>query len=268
MPLARALAIAVVLMLVWGVVAQAQQQNKPAQFLQLTITTVRGSAVNDYEEFVKKVNAARDKTPGSPAQVIYAVNLGGPAFTYYTVTQWEKWADRDKFPNFVQMLTKVYSEAETARLQKMQRDAIVQQRTEVFALDAIASLNPKVFDPPAAFINLQRTVLQPELAGAYAAALAKLKNAEEKAGDKRTIIRRNAIQGASFVRYQAVQMAKQSDRDLQNPNAGDSMRKIYGDVEATQIQDVLNRAIRNRQQIFLAYRPDLSKPKATVSSSN
>ena len=256
MRLTRALAIAVVLMLVWGVVAQAQQQNKPAQFLQLTITTVRGSAVNDYEEFVKKVNAARDKTPGSPAQVIYAVNLGGPAFTYYTVTQWEKWADRDKFPNFVQMLTKVYSEAETARLQKMQRDAIVQQRTEVFALDAIASLNPKVFDPPAAFINLQRTELQPELAGAYAAALAKLKNAEEKAGDKRTIIRRNAIQGASFVRYQAVQMAKQSDRDLQNPNAGDSMRKIYGDAEATQIQDILNRAIRNRQASL--YRPSVA----------
>ena len=162
MRLARALAIAVVLVLVWGVVAQAQQQNKPAQFLQLTITTVRGLAVNDYEEFVKKVNAARDKTPGSPAQIIYAVNLGGPAFTYYTVTQWEKWADRDKFPNFVQMLTKVYSEAETARLQKMQRDAIVQQRTEVFALDAIASLNPKVFDPPAAFINLQRIELQPD----------------------------------------------------------------------------------------------------------
>jgi len=87
MRLARALAIAVVLMLVWGVVAQAQQQNRPAQLLQLTITTVRGSAVNDYEEFVKKVNAARDKTPGSPAQVIYGVNLGGPAFTYYTVTQ-------------------------------------------------------------------------------------------------------------------------------------------------------------------------------------
>ena len=66
---------AVVLMLVWGVVAQAQQQNKPAQFLQLTITTVRGSAVNDYEEFVKKVNAARDKTPGSPAHPSISVRV-------------------------------------------------------------------------------------------------------------------------------------------------------------------------------------------------
>jgi len=49
------------------------------------------------------------------------------------------------------------------------------------------------------------------------------------------------------------------NRDLPNPNAGDSLRKIYGNAEATQVQDILNRAIRNRQQIFLAYRPDLSK---------
>jgi hypothetical protein len=137
----------------------------------------------------------------------------------------------------------------------------------VFAYDANASLNPRLVDPPAAFINLQRTELQPELAGAFGAALAKLKNAEEKAGDKRTIIRRNAIQGAAFVRYQAVIISRLSDRDVQNPNGGDSLRKIYGNAEATQVQDTLNRAIKSRQQIFLAYRPDLSKPKPTGSST-
>src|ERR1700757_2339419 len=141
MRLARALAIAALLALVLGAVAQAQKQSKPAEFLQLTITTVRPSAVNDYEEFVKKANAARDKTPGSPRVLVYAVNLGGPGFTYYQLTEWEKWADREKFPNFGEMLTKVYGQAEAARLQKIQRDAIVQQRSEVFAFNANASLN-------------------------------------------------------------------------------------------------------------------------------
>ncbi len=265
---ARKLAIAVVLVLVSIVVAllvvQAQAQSKPAQFLQLTITTVKPSAINDYEEFVKKLNAARDKTAGSPAVSVYAVNLGGPAFTFYTVTQWEKWADREKFPNGGQMLTKVYGEAEAARLQKLQRDAIANQRTEVYAYDANASLNPKAADPPPAFINLQRTVLEPGMAGEYASALAKLKNAEEKAGDKRTIIRRNEIQGGAFVRYQAVLINKISDRDVDNPNAGDSLRKIYGNAEATQTQEIWNRAVRNRTQVFPAYRPDLSKRKPTT----
>src|SRR5262249_21922849 len=145
--------VAVVLVvLAWSLVAQTQAQNKPAQFLQLTITTVKPSAINDYEEFVKKLNAARDKTPGSPAVSVYAVNLGGPAFTFYTVTEWEKWVDREKFPNGGQMLTKAYGEAEAARLQKLQRDAIVNQRSEVYAYDGDASLNPKAADPPPAFI--------------------------------------------------------------------------------------------------------------------
>ena len=99
----RALTMAVVLVLVLGLMAQAQAQNKPAQFVQLTITTVRPSAINDYEDFVKKLNAARDKTPGSPRVLVYAVNLGGPAFTFYTIIEWEKWADREKFPNGCQM---------------------------------------------------------------------------------------------------------------------------------------------------------------------
>ena len=104
--------VAVILVvLAWSLVAQTQAQNKPAQFLQLTITTVKPSGINDYEEFVKKLNAARDKTGGSPAQLVYAVDLGGPGFTFYAITQREKWADRDTFPNGGQMLRKVYGEA-------------------------------------------------------------------------------------------------------------------------------------------------------------
>ena len=272
MRLGRALGIAVavvavLILLGWTLMSHAQAQSKPAQFLQLTITTVKPSAITDYEDTLKKVNAARDKMPGSPAQLVYAVNMGGAGFTFYTITTWEKWADREKFPNVGQALAKILGQAEADRLGKVARDSIVQTRSEVFAYDANASLNPKAADAPSAFINLQRTELLPEMAGAYAAALAKLKNAEQQAGDKRTIIRRNAIQGAAFVRYQAVDFAKLSDRDQQNPNAGDSLRKIYGNAEATQVQETLNRAVRNRQQIFLIYRPDLSKPKPTGTSS-
>src|SRR5436305_15000666 len=108
--------VAVVLVvLAWSLVAQTQAQNKPAQFLQLTITTVKPSAINDYEEFVKKLNAARDKTPGSPAVSVYAVNLGGPAFTFYTVSECESWAEREKFPNGGQILRQLYGDADAAR---------------------------------------------------------------------------------------------------------------------------------------------------------
>src|SRR5467141_594248 len=127
------LAIAVVLVLVFSVVAllvvQAQTPNKPAQFLQIQVTTVKATAVNDYEDFLKKLNAARDKTAGAPAALMYGVNLGGPAFTYYALTTFEKFADREKFPNGRAMLTKVYGEAEANRLLKNEFDANTQRRT-------------------------------------------------------------------------------------------------------------------------------------------
>src|SRR5438094_8018689 len=148
------IAAVVLVVLAWSLVAQTQAQNKPSQFLQLTITTVKPSAINDYEEFVKKLNGARDKTPGSPAVSVYAVNLGGPAFQFYTITQWETWADREKFPNGGQMLRKVYGDAAASRLQKLQRDAIVNQRSELYAYDAKASSHPTAAGPPPASLSL------------------------------------------------------------------------------------------------------------------
>ena len=244
-------------------VAQAQTQNKPAQFVQIAVTTVRPAAVPDYEDFLKKVNSARDKTSGSPRVLTYAVNLGGPGFTYYAFTGFEKWADREKFPVGQDMLTKVFGQAEASRLLKVVRDATTQTRSEVFAYVANASLNPKVNDPPAAFLNLQRNELLPERAAAYATAMTKIKTAQEKAGDKRTITRRNSVQGTGFVSTATTLVTKLSDRDQPNPNLGESLRKLYGDAEAAQIQETVNRAVRNRQQIFLNYRADLSHPRAT-----
>ena len=165
------------------------------------------------------------------------------------------------------MMAKVYGQAEATRLQKVQRDSVAQTRSEVFAYTADASLNPKNNDPLAAFMNLQRNELQPEMAAAYASAMTKIKTATEKAGDKRTIIRRNSVQGLGFTNYAVTLINKLSDRDVPNPNLGESLRKLYGDSEAAQIQDVANRGIRNRQQIFLNYRADLSHPKVTTSSN-
>ena len=82
------------------------------------------------EDFLKKLNAARDKTAGAPAALMYGVNLGGPAFTYYALTTFEKFPDREKFPNGRAMLTKVYGEAEANRLLKNEFDAITQFRAK------------------------------------------------------------------------------------------------------------------------------------------
>lgn len=267
MRFARAVTIAIVLVLVWSVVAQAQAQNKPAQFLQIQITTVKPTAVTDYEDFVKKLNAARDKTPGAPVVLMYGVNLGGPAFTYYAATPFERFADRERFPNGRDMLTKVYGQAEANRLLKIEFDAITQRRTEVYAYQADQSTNPKSFDPPAPFVTFQRNELIPEMNGQYANLMRKVKIAQEKAGDTRTIVRRNNAYGAGFTSIAITNHMKLSDRDQTNPNLGEALRKAFGDAEANQLQPIGDRSIRNRQTLFLNYRADLSHPKPTSSSN-
>ncbi len=72
--LTLALVAVVLVVLAWSLVGQGQAQNKPLQFMQVTVTTVRPSAINDYEEFMKKLNAARDKTPGSVDRRLRSIN--------------------------------------------------------------------------------------------------------------------------------------------------------------------------------------------------
>jgi hypothetical protein len=270
MRFAQTLALAVVLVLVCSACggAQAQAQNKPAQYLQIQVTTVKATAQTDYEDFLKKLNAARDKTPGAPRVLLYAVNLGGPAFTYYALTGFETFAERDRFPNGRDMLTKVYGQAEANRLLKIEFDAITQRRTELFTYQADQSTNPKAMDTPAQFLSLQRNELIPEMNGQYANLMRKTKIAQEKAGDKRTIIRRTNAYGTGFTSMAITWIAKAGDRDQTNPNLGEAMRKAFGDAEAAQLQPIGDRSIRNRQTLFMAYRADLSHQKATAGSSN
>jgi hypothetical protein len=159
---ARSLAIGVLFLLCFSVLAQAQApaQGKPPQFIQVTTTNVKPAAVPDYEDYLKKQLAARSKTPGAQMTTVYALTLGGPGNTYLIATPFEKWADREKWPNNLEMLTKVYGQAEANRLLKSVRDATEHQETEVFAYNANASVNAKVFDPPAPFVNIQMNELQ------------------------------------------------------------------------------------------------------------
>ena len=194
----------------------------------------------------------------------YAVTLGGPRLTFIQLTPFEKFADREKWPNGNDMLTKVYGAAEATRLVKTLRDAVANQRSEVFGYQDDQSTNPSKYSAaPAAFLSFQRTELAPEFAGEYANYQRKVKIAQEKAGDKRLITRRNNAYGTGFSALAVTRLDTLSDRDATNPNLAEAMRKAFGDAEAAQLQPLANHAVRSRQTLLLTYRADLSHPKAT-----
>ena len=260
----RTLTFGVLWILVLSVVAQAQ--SKPPQYLQVITLTVKPGAVADYEEYRKKFNAAQAKTAGAAPSVTYAVTYGGPGFTYMTAVPFEKFADREGLPSNADVLTKAYGQAEANRILKSFREAIVQQRTEVFTYQPNSSLNPKGFDPPSAFISLARAELNPGMGADYAMYLTKLKIAQEKAKDPRTIIRRTSAYGTAGVWHNATLYTKLSERDATLPPLGDIVRQAFGENEANQLLDINRRAVRTTQLWLLTYRADLSRPKPGITN--
>jgi hypothetical protein len=268
MSVIRGLAVGIVLMASSSAVAQAQGQTKPEALIQVTTVNVKPAMIPEWEDFQKKLNAARNKTPGSPLVSTYALTVGGPAATYRIVSPFEKWADREKWPAVSDTLAKVYGQAEANRLLKTVREATEHQETEVFSYQANASINPKLFDPPAAIVSLVRSEIHPEMYAAYSEFLNKLKIAREKSKDPRTITIHSSIYGTAFTVLATTTYAKLSDRDIviTAGNMDDLIRNAFGETEGTRLIDIGARAVRNRQVSILTYRADLSRPKASNSN--
>lgn len=89
----KPLALALPSLLVLPSVAVPQQ--KPARFIQVITTTVKPSAVTEYEDYVKKFIAGGNKV--GAAQYVYGhqVMMGGPGYTYQFVLPFHEWSELD-----------------------------------------------------------------------------------------------------------------------------------------------------------------------------
>lgn len=257
----RLMCLCVAVSLLFGFASLAAAQGQPAQFIQVVTVTVKSESVADYEDYVKKIQAAANKI-GAPQRVFASqVILGGPGFTYSFVLPFNKWGEVDTWPTIPEMLSKAYGDAEAAKILKAGRAAIDRSRSEVFRLLGDLSTRPKVFDPPPAFTFLVRTEVKPEMASAYELYLAKLKAAQEQLPNAPTANRRVSLQGQASTYVTATPFNKHSERDAW-PSPGEALRKAYGEAEASHILETSLRCVSNREFLVLAYRPDLSRPIA------
>ncbi len=123
------------------------------------------------------------------------------------------------------------------------------------------STKPKVFDPPAAFVQLFVTDVEPALVPAWEGYLARLKAAQEKAPQAPTAIRRVAVEGAANTYVTAVPFPSSAERDSWPSNL-DVLREAYGEAEARALNETRLRCTRNARLVVINYRPDLSRPTA------
>lgn len=237
--------------------AAVAQAPGPSEFLQVLTVTVKPEAVTDYEDYVKKVVASAAKTPGFPRVVTYQVTMGGPSYTYNFVLPFNKWADLDGWTPLSRALATFYGEAEAARIGRAGRSAVVHSESIVHRLLRDLSTKPRSFDPPAPFVFVVRTEVDPAMQRSYEEYLSKLKTAQEQSPDSPTAIRRVSALGPALTYSTAQFFTKHADRDAWTP-PGDALRKAHGEAEGRRLLEEGARAVRRREIYVLAFRPDLS----------
>lgn len=242
--------------------ATAQGQGaQPAQFVQVITSTVRPTGATDYEDVVKKIVAGANKIGAPQHWMAYGVAVGGPSYTYNVVLPFNTWSEIDGWTVVPQILSKAYGDAEAARLMKTFRASVERSETAVLRLLPDLSTRPKVFAPPATFLQIFVTDVEPELVPTWETFLARLKEAQEKAPQAPTSIRRVAVLGASNRYVTALPFSKYAERDAW-PSTMDVLRQAYGEAEARSLDETRLRATRQAQIMVLAYRPELSRPVA------
>jgi hypothetical protein len=260
----RLSALALCLQLGVGLASPAATQTSPAQpteFIQVITATVRAGAVTEYEDFIKKITAGANKIGAPQRWFVSHVSIGGPSLTYSIVLPFSKWSELDGWMTVPQMLLKAYGEAEGTKILKAGRAATERTETAVYRLLPDLSTRPKVFDPPARFVHLVVTEVEPAMVPAWESYLARLKAAQERSPQAPTAVRRVAVLGASNTYVTAVPFNKFADRDAWPANLA-ILSEAYGEAEARSLNDTRLRSTRNARQLVLTYRPDLSRPTA------
>jgi hypothetical protein len=259
------IAIGVVLSLV---VATAAWSQTPPGLTQIVTTTVKASAVGDYEDYLKKVAAARDKIGlRAPARsTVYTYRMGGPSFTYLIVSPFANWAEIDSWTPPAEILTKAYGEAEGGKILKMMRSAVESQKIEVLRVSSDLSRNLASAPPPYRFAVLNRVELLPGMGQSYNAALSKIKAATEKSGGFPPQLVATIVHGETPTYIQVTPFTKWADRDAA-PNFNEAMDKMYGESERRAIMETLGKATKNRESFVIAQRTDLSWTRKSPSTN-
>ena len=104
------------------------------------------------------------------------------------------------------------------------------------------------------------------MARSYRLFLSKVKAAQEQAPNARRVIRRVTAQGLAQTYLTASGFSKLAERDTW-PGVRELLDKAYGEEETRQLLDSQGRAVRKREFMVVAYRPDLSLPAGTETSS-
>jgi hypothetical protein len=108
------------------------------EYLQLMRTRVKPESVRDWEAVIGRYKAAAEQVAEAPTSIRRAAAVG-PVNLYLTSSPFSKYAERDAWPSFMDVLKKAYGEEEARSLDQRRRNSI--ESAETFILKYRADLS-------------------------------------------------------------------------------------------------------------------------------
>jgi hypothetical protein len=137
-------------------------QNQPAQYQFVCHVTVRPGADQQYEDYVKKIAEAFDKTESLPSWSTFQVSSGGPGGSYIVVLPFNTWAERDTWGTVPSILTKAFGEEEAAKILRAGSASMASYHMTVSSLQPELSTHPDRSSTVAANYLINRNEVKPD----------------------------------------------------------------------------------------------------------
>ena len=233
------------------------QTPPPAEYVTVASVKVKPAAAADFEDYLKKVNAAGLKIGLKIRADTYQVVQGGSPFEYNVVSGFQTLAELGAVPGVPAILTKALGDAEGGKIMRAGRTAI--ESVEFTTLRYLADISTKPRLPIASpFFQLVQVEIDPQLGAEYADYLRKTKAAGDKFAGAPTTLRHVNTFGPAFAYLSAQPFNTWAEREKW-PAPQAAMTAAFGEAEAAKLGAVNTRAVRSRNIRIVAHRPDLSR---------
>ncbi len=245
----------------------AISQDRPSKYLEVITVKTRPGAAPQFEDFVKKIVEGANKIGAQQTWGAGNVELGNQGTTYIFWLPFEKWGDRDGWTLYPEILSKAFGDKEAANIIRSGNVATesVETAAHVLLEDLTTGLQGAV--EPSKFIFVRRVEVEREMVSDYQLFIAKVKEAQEGTSNGRRSIRRLSVMGPRNIYSTATPFNQWSERD-EVPNFMEMMGKAHSEAEARELLDTVRRAVKRAETFVLRVRPDLSRLKASGSTTD
>lgn len=256
--LAFIVVVACVLSLFAPIVAQ---MPPPANFVAVATIKVRPAGVADFEDYLKKVQAAGLKIGLKVRSDTYQVVQGGSPFQYDVVQGFQTLEELGAVPPVPAQLTRAFGEAEGMKLMRAGRAAIESVEYATLQYQADISTKPRL-PVGSPFFQIVRIEIDPQMGPQYTDYLRRVKAAGDKFAAAPTSLRHTNLFGPAFVYLTAQPFNTWADR-AKWAGPAEPLTTAYGEAESAKLQDINRRVTRSRTIWIVQHRPELSRIPGT-----